>query len=136
MPKTVHNKTRRRAFIIDEPSNGEHSGDKIVELKKTADNVVFIDDDSELDNQSTAAELEAKCGKTEMACETSKNKSNNGGGITSKEKPEEARAQSKLMDEGHFDDCLHCPICSMRVAESTSDDGETSIWYPKHCPLP
>ena len=137
MPKTVNNKTQKRAFIIDEASDdGEHSGDEIVELKKTAEDEAFIDDDPELENQSTAAELEAERRKTEMACETPKNKSNNGGSVTLKEKLEEACAQSKLMDDGHFDDCLRCPICSMRVAESTSDDGETNIWCPNHCPLP
>ena len=61
MPKTVHNKTRKRAFIVDEASNdGENSGDEIVELKKTAEDEAFTDDDPELEHQSTAAELEAE----------------------------------------------------------------------------
>lgn len=137
MPKTFHNRTWKWAFIVDEASNdSDHSGDEIVELKKTAEDEAFINDNPELEHQSTEAELEAECPKTEMASETSQNKSNNSGGVTLKEKLEQAHAQSKLMNDGHFDDCLHCPICSMQVVESTSDDGETNIWCPNRCPLP
>ena len=126
MPKPVHNKTRKRAFIIDEASDdGEHSGDEIVELKKTAEDEAFIDDAPELEHQTTAAERH----KTEMACETSKNKSNNGGGITMKEKLEEARAQSKLMNDGHFEDCprCHCPLAWKSNNQKAAFFGQLSV---------
>ena len=61
-----------------------------------------VNDDPELEHQSTAAELEAECRKHDMACEMPKNKSNNSGDITWKEKLEQARVQSKLMDDGNL----------------------------------
>ena len=128
MPKPVHD--TKASF-----HNRQSQRQRGVELKKTAEDEAFIDDAPELKHKSRAAELEAERCKTEMACETSKNKCNNGGGITLKQKLEEARAQCKLMDDGHFDNCLCCPICSMQVAESTNNDGETNTWCPNRCPL-